>query len=120
VENVSVMECERLRDCYACSNVATCRRDDPHLEQLVRELDDCLLRLVIGAHRGPQPPPLRTRPGRRPAGAPSATTGTPLTNTSTIPSARWRRRRWPRGRSYTISVGRIATRAGSKSTRSAA
>ena len=44
-----------------------------------------------------QAPPRSTRPGRASTGEASFTTGVPLTNTWTIPSARCSRRRWPFG-----------------------
>src|SRR5947207_1085707 len=107
----------------ARADVPARRGEEPHLEELVRDLDDLLLRFLIGPHGllfARRQPPRSTRPGRRSTGTVRSTSGSPFTNTYSTPSAPWRSRRCPPGRSWTTWVGRVATRVGSKSTRSAA
>src|SRR5262249_22705364 len=94
-------------------------------EEIARDLDDLLSGLCVATHRILRPlvsqrPPRSTRPGRAAAGTPRSTTGTPLTKTCSTPSAPWSSRRWRCGRSYTIAVACVPTRAGSKHTTSAA
>src|SRR5262249_54436346 len=106
------------------ADVATGWREVPHGEEIARDLDDLLLGVGVGAHanarfRGHRPP-RSTRPGRRAAGTPSTPTATPLTSTCSTPSAPCSNRRWRCGRSYTMVVGRVPMRRGSKHTRSAA